>query len=311
MKRVLVVGGNGFIGSHLVNKLAASGNAAVTVLDLYPRPYDALPKGAQFIQGTLSDSSLVRRILIDQGIEAVYHMAWASIHETANRDPEADVEQNLIPTISLLEACREAEVKRVIFTSSGGTVYGVPLTDTVTEAHPTNPINAYGVSKLTVEKYLQMYHHLYGLEYVILRPSVPYGPRQNPHRRQGAVTVFIHQALRGEPITIFGDGSTLRDYFYIEDMARALVAALDCPFSTDAIFNLAGSRGYTLNELVQVIEETLGLKLTVNYEPVRKFDASQLRLDVSAAAKRLGWQPTTSLSQGIELTAAWLREHES
>ncbi|HJX93942.1 MAG TPA: NAD-dependent epimerase/dehydratase family protein [Pyrinomonadaceae bacterium] len=309
MNRVLVVGGNGFIGSHLVNKLAASNLADLIVLDLYPRPYDVLPEGVTFIQGSLVDPSLVRRILIDNDVSVVYHLAWASIHETATRDPIADVEQNLIPSINLLEACRDANVKRVIFVSSGGTVYGLPQSNPVAEDHPTNPINAYGVSKLAVEKYLQMYHHLYGLEYLILRPSVPYGPRQNPHRRQGAVSVFIDHALRGKPITIFGDGNVLRDYFYIEDMSTALASAIDGSLSSNVILNLAGNQGYTLNQLVQTIQETLNLKMEVRYEPARKFDAPQLRLDISAAAKRLHWHPTTPLQQGIKRTADWIQEH--
>ena len=309
MNQILVVGGNGFIGSHLVNSLASSHPNAVTVLDLYPRSYDAIPEGVSFIQGSLSDTNLVRRILMDRDIRIVYHVAWVGIHETATRNPVADAELNLMPAISLLEACREANVTRVIFISSGGTVYGLPKSYPIAEDHPTNPINAYGITKLAVEKYLQMYHHLYGLEYVIFRPSLPYGPRQNPHRRQGAVTVFVDRALLGEPVTIFGDGTILRDYFYIEDMVRALVAALTCPFSPDAIFNLAGDQGYTLNQLVQIIGETLNLKVNVKYEPARKIDAPELRLDISAALKRLDWHPTTTLSEGITLTAAWIREH--
>ncbi len=309
MNHVLVVGGNGFIGSDLVNRLAITHSSALTVLDLYPRRYDATPEGVTFIQGSLSDTRLVRRILLEHDISVVYHIAWATIHETATRDPVADAELNLIPTLGLLEACREANVTRVIFVSSGGAVYGLPKSYPVSEDNPTNPINAYGITKLAVEKYLQMYQHLYGLEYVIFRPSSPYGPRQNPHRGQGAVVVFIDRALVGEPITIFGDGSALRDYFYIEDMTTALVSALTCPFTPEGIYNLAGDQGYTLNQLVGIIEETLSLKVKVKYAPARKIDAPQVRLDISAASKRLGWHPKTKLSDGITLTAAWIREH--
>ncbi|MGH9897990.1 MAG: NAD-dependent epimerase/dehydratase family protein, partial [Pyrinomonadaceae bacterium] len=254
---VLIIGGNGFIGSHLVNRLASSNEIKVSVLDLYPRPYDPLPEGVTFLQGSLADPSYIRRLLIDQDIKIVFHVAWSTIHETATSNPVADVEINLVPSLQLLEACRESKVERVIYMSSGGTVYGNPQYLPISEEHPTNPINAYGVTKLTVEKYLQMYHHLYGLEYVILRPSVPYGPRQNPHRRQGAISVFVWHALSDEEITIFGDGNISRDYFYIDDMTSALVAAMDCDFRPNSIFNIAGDTPYTLNQLVEIIQDTL------------------------------------------------------
>ena len=311
MDQILVVGGSGFIGSHLVNRLASSEPSCVTVLDHYARRYGVLPQGVCFIQASLADTSRVREILIERQIKVVYHIRWGTIHETATRDPIADVQTNLISTLGLLEVCREANVKRIIFISSGGAVYGAPQALPVAENHPTNPLNAYGITKLAAEKYLQMYHHLYGLEYVIFRPSSPYGPWQYPHRGQGAVVVFIERALAGQPVTIYGDGSSLRDYFYIDDMTSALVSALNCPFTPEGIYNLAGNEAYTLNELVRIIEDTLEVKIQVTYEPARKIDVPRLRLDISAAASRLGWQPTTPLSEGIKLTAAWIRQLRS
>lgn len=308
MSHILVTGANGFIGSHLVDELVKSGQHHITVFDLCPRVYDALPSGVTFIQGNLNDANLIRRMIIDQNIEIVYHAAWASIHETSLKNPAADIEANLVPTLHLLEACREADVKRMIFISSGGTVYGLPRSSFVREDHFMNPINAYGVAKMAVEKYLYMYHYLYGLEYVIFRPSVPYGPRQDPHRRQGAVAVFIYRALRGEPITIWGDGETLRDYFYIEDMISPLVAAMELPVMPDPIFNLAGMQGYTLNQLVQTIEDTLAVKVQVGYKAAREFDVPRLRLDTSAATEKLNWSPVTTLPEGIQRTALWMQE---
>ncbi len=308
MTNIIVTGGNGFIGSHLVGALAGSGKNRVTVFDLYPLTYGALPAGVTFVQGNLADANLLRRTLEDQAIEVVYHTAWSTVHETALKDPVADIEINLMSSVRLLEKCRDTGVKRVVFISSGGTVYGLPESLPVQEDHPTNPINAYGVTKLAVEKYLKMYLHLYGLEYVILRPSVPYGPRQNPHRRQGAIAAFVYHGLRGEPVTIWGDGEVSRDYFYVEDMTSALLAALDVASTPDPIFNLAGMQAYTLNQLVQVIEETLEIKMQVRYEQARKFDVPQLRLDIRAANERLGWHPSTSLPEGIRRTAAWLQK---
>lgn len=308
MKNILITGGNGFIASHLVDTLAASGHK-VTVLDVYPRPYDSLPQGVNFVQGTLQDIHLVRRTLEDHRIELVYHAAWANIHETALKDPVADVQTNLVASINLLSACQDTGVKRVIYLSSGGTVYGLPKHIPIPEDHPTNPINAYGITKLTVEKYLHMFHHLYGLEYTILRPSVPYGPRQNPFHHQGVVTVFIYKALTQEPVTIFGDGEVVRDYFYIGDLTRALETSKDLVFDpSNNTFNLGGMQPHSLNELVKKIESALGKKMLVNHVPARKFDVPHILLDTSLAQASLNWKPAVSLEEGIQRTADWLQK---
>ncbi|NCT19849.1 NAD-dependent epimerase/dehydratase family protein [bacterium] len=307
MSHILVTGGNGFIGSHLVNQLAASKQHRVTVFDLYPRPYDAIPDGVQFIQGTLGNANLIRQTLVDQGIEVVYHLAWSTIHETALKNPAADIEQNLIPSVNLLEACLDADVKRFVYLSSGGTIYGTPQSLPVREDHPTRPISAYGITKLTVEKYVQMYSYLHGMNYTIFRPSVPYGPYQNPHRRQGAVSVFIYHALRGEPVTIWGDGEVQRDYFYVDDLTRALLSALDSPMSANAVINLGGTKVYTLNQLVENIEQTLKVKIQVRYESARKFDVPHLQLDIHTASEILRWRPEIPLSEGIARTARWIK----
>jgi UDP-glucose 4-epimerase len=146
------------------------------------------------------------------------------------------------------------------------------------------------------------------LEYIILRPSGPYGPRQNPFRRQGVVTVFIHHALTGMPISIFGDGEITRDYFYVEDLVKALIAAKDTKFDpARTTFNLGGAQPYTLNDLIAKIQSVLGVKMSVEYEPARKFDVPSLVLDTSLAQAQLNWSPTVPLEEGIERTADWLR----
>jgi UDP-glucose 4-epimerase len=307
MRNILITGGNGFIASHLVDSLANSGQR-ITVLDVYPRAYDQLPEGVSFVQGNLHDIHLIRRTLEDHHIEMVYHAAWANIHETASKDPVADVQTNLVASINLLNACCDIGVKRVVYLSSGGTVYGLPKRIPIVEEHPTDPINAYGITKLMVEKYLRMFHHLYGLEYTILRPSVPYGPRQNPFHHQGVVAVFIYKALKKEQVTIFGDGEVVRDYFYIEDLTRALVASKDIDFDPAiTTFNLGGLQPYNLNDLVKKIESVLGIKMLVNYEPARKFDVPHILLDTSLAKSRLNWMPVVSLDDGIRRTADWLQ----
>lgn len=305
---ILITGGNGFIGSHLVDRLVSTGQHHVVVLDLYPRPYEPLPEGVTFISGNLSDISLVRQTLIDQGIEVIYHLAWATIHETSLKNPMADIQQDLIPAVALLDTSRETSVNRVIFISSGGAVYGPSARLPIKEEYPTNPINAYGITKLAVEKYLKMYQYLYGLDYTIFRPSVPYGPRQNPRRRQGAISVFVHKIMRQEPIQIWGDGETLRDYFYIGDMVEALVSALEKPASINQVINLGGSKVYSLNQIVTMIEQTLGLKAYIQYQEAREFDVQKLELDIETAKSILDWFPITALPEGIQQTATWLQK---
>jgi UDP-glucose 4-epimerase len=310
MKNILITGGNGFIGSHLVDRLALLPDTNVTVFDMYPRVYGSLPSRVKMVQGNLNDVSLVRRTLESHSIDLVYHTAWANIHETSLKNVVADLENNLVPTLGLLETCRDVGVKRLIFLSSGGTIYGIPNSLPIQETHPTNPINAYGVTKLTVEKYIRMYSHLYGLEYVILRPSVPYGPRQIPHRRQGVISVFIYNALLGKPVRIWGDGNNIiRGYFYIKDLIEALVRVGDIHLVDEAIYNLDGTVSYSLNDIIRIIESVLHVVINVQNEPPRPFDVPHLVLDISRATNAFGWLPHTSLEEGIINTAQWIKRY--
>ena len=304
--KALVVGGNGFIGSHLVDGLVAAG-VEVSVLDLYGRRYGEMPGGVRFIQGDLTQQYLVREAL--SNVDVVYHLAWATIHEIANRDPAADIRSNLIPSINLLEEARQAGVGRIVFVSSGGTVYGPAAESPIQETHPTDPINAYGISKLTFEKYLHMFHSLYGLDYVIFRPSVPYGPRQNPLGRQGAVAVFLYRVAHGLPSTIWGDGSVSRDFFYVSDLVPPMVAAAEAELSSSGrrIFNIGGGEAISLNSLIAAIEETVGAKAQVRYEAPRGFDVPRIVLDASAAREDLGFAVSTSLHDGLAKTWDWMR----
>lgn len=307
MSQALVVGGNGFIGTHLVQKLVDTG-WDVTILHKYEQPrYSKMPQAVRFLRGDLTQESLLAEAVAGQNV--VFHLLWTTtaIHEVANRDPAADVQANLVPTIHLIEACREAEVGRLVFTSSGGTVYGRTLTAPISEDHPNNPMNAYGVSKLAVEKYLQMFHHLHGLDFAIFRPSVPYGPQQNPLARQGAVAVFLYRVAKGLPLTIWGDGSVTRDYFYISDLIDALILGGTQPLADQRIFNLGGSEEVSLKQLIAQVEETTGRKAKVDYQPARDFDAPRVLLDTTRARTVLGWQPKVLMKDGLAKTWEWMQ----
>ena len=297
--RALVTGGNGFIGSHLVDQLVKR-DWNVIVLDLNERRYDSLPPQVHFIKGDLNQDYLVREAVT--GVDVVFHLTWTTIHEIANQDPAGDVTANLIPTIHLLEACRNAGVRRIIFTSSGGTIYGPAQAWPISETHSQNPVNSYGVTKLAVEKYLYMFRHLYGVDYAIFRPSVPYGPRQNPLARQGAVAVFLYRVARGLPVTIWGDGSVTRDYFYVSDLAEALIAGAESELREQRIFNIGGEEEVSLIQLLRMIEEVVGKRAQVEYAPARGFDAPRIVLDTRLARQELGWQPKVSLTDGLRQT---------
>jgi UDP-glucose 4-epimerase len=199
-------------------------------------------------------------------------------------------------------------VRRFVFLSSGGQVYGIPETQPVREDHPTDPISPYGAAKLAAEKYVGMYARMYGVESVVFRPSVPYGPRQNPRRRQGAVAVFVHRALAGLPVEIWGDGEVLRDYFFIDDLCRALVAGVDLPAAAGGVFNLGGGETVSLNGLVAAVERALDRKIEIQYLESRRFDVPELELDWSSARRVLGWSPEVELEEGIRRTAEWLKK---
>ena len=190
----LIIGGNGFIGTHLTDRLLGGGHR-VRVYDRGLNKFRALPRAAEYVEGELGNHGLIREAL--NGVEVVYHFVSTTLPKTSNDDPIYDVRSNLVDTLQLLESCVEAGVRKVVFASSGGTVYGVPQEVPLTEKHPTAPITSYGVVKLAIEKYLGLFSHLHDLDYTVLRISNPYGAYQNPVGQQGAVAVFSEPHLQG------------------------------------------------------------------------------------------------------------------
>ncbi|MFB0536469.1 MAG: NAD-dependent epimerase/dehydratase family protein [Anaerolineae bacterium] len=303
--KAFVIGGNGFIGSHLVDALLTSG-WSVTVLDVNRRQFDPIPSGVRFIRGDISQYFLAREYAI--GADIVFHLAWPGTPETSIRNPIADIESGLIPSVRLLESCRIEGIKRMVFLSSGGTVYGISEKLPIAVDHPKNPVTSYGITKLAVEGYLGMYSHLHGLDYAVLRPSVPFGPRQNPLGYQGAPTVFLYRVAYGLPITIWGDGEITRDYFYVEDLVRAMIAAATYPLGAQRVFNVGGKEAISLNRLLQEVESVVGRSAKVHYTEPRPFDAPHIKLDTRLTEKYLRWKPQYSLTEGLVKTWEWIKE---
>jgi UDP-glucose 4-epimerase len=236
----------------------------------------------------------------------VYHFVSTTLPKTSNDDPIYDVRSNLVDTLQLLEACVAAKARRIVFASSGGTVYGVPEAVPISEAHPTNPISSYGIVKLAIEKYLGLFYHLYNLDYTALRISNPYGPYQDPMGQQGAIGVFLHRLHAGRPVSIWGDGGVVRDYLYVSDLTDALVRAAEVE-SRERVLNVGSGRGISLNELVGLIGEVVGEQPVVEYLPARALDVPASVLEIGRARAELGWSPKTEPAEGIARTWDWIR----
>jgi UDP-glucose 4-epimerase len=299
MMHHLVLGGLGFIGRHTALALVQRG-ARVTVVDRFapPAEFEALP--VAFHQAELA--TINWEALLDD-VDVVHHYAWSTIPQSANDDPLGDLDQNVRTSLQLLEAMRRIGGKRLVFASSGGTVYGRLNQTPVPETHNFAPITAYGVSKASVEMYLGFYRASFGLDCRVARISNPFGAGQNPTRPQGAASAFLFRAFAGEEITIWGDGSVVRDYIHISDLAAGLVALAEAdPESCGAepVFNIGSGVGVSLNGIVETLSEHLGVRPRVHYQEGRPFDVPVSVLDITLARQRLGWSPTLSFSQGCE-----------
>lgn len=302
----LVLGGNGFIGSHLVDKLLAEGYR-VRVFDKYEEHYRKPLAAVDYRYGDFGNRGLLMEALTD--INFVFHLISTTLPKTSNDDPAFDVQSNIVETLFLLEQCITRKIKKIIFLSSGGTIYGKPATLPIPENSPTDPECSYGISKLTIEKYLALFNHLYGLEYTILRPSNVYGIRQNPEGIQGAISVFLGKVARGAPILIWGDGKVVRDYVYIDDLVEAVIKAAKLK-TQDRIFNIGSGKGVSLNEIIEVISQVTNRDKRVEYHAKRTFDVPEIYLDVSRAHQQLKWAATTTLEDGIKRTWDFVQKIE-
>jgi UDP-glucose 4-epimerase len=299
MKCVLL-GGAGFMGSHLAERLLKAGHA-VRVFDMRERGRANEAPGArdiEWVRGDFLDTADVAAAIA--GCQGVFHLVSTTLPQSSNQNPARDVADNIVGTLHLLEGRR-----KIVFASSGGTVYGVPRAGSITEDHPTHPITSYGIGKLTIEKYLELYRVLHGVDYCALRIANPFGERQRIASGQGAVTTFLHRAYRGEPIEIWGDGSVVRDYLYVGDVAEAMVRALDHR-GAHRVINIGSGVGRDLNEILAAIETVIGRPIERRHVPARNFDVPANVLDIGLARAELGWAPTTPFEEGLRRTLRWV-----
>lgn len=308
--KVTVLGGGGFIGSAIIDRLLGDGHS-VRVFER-PRidPYRPFTDSEQveWINGDLMSVHDIREAV--RGVDAVMHLVSTTLPKSSNDDPIYDVQSNLIASLQLLQVMVEEQVRRVVFISSGGTVYGKPQYLPIDERHPTEPMVSYGITKLAIEKFMVMFQHLHGLKPVILRVTNPYGERQRVETAQGAVGVFLDRIIRGQPIEIWGDGSVSRDYIHVSDVAQAFASALTYEGS-QVVFNVSTGKGTPLTELLKIIGEVTGLPVNAQFKPARPFDVPMSVLDNTLAQAQLGWKPVVSLSDGIARTAVWMKGRAS
>lgn len=296
---VLVLGGGGFIGSHIVEALGAQ--------DINVRVFNrGLPLpclNCDWISGDFLDKSLLLSSL--RNIDVVVHSLGTSVPATSAIDPIFDVESNLVGTLQLLAAMRESEVSRLIYLSSGGTVYGNTSSGLVSEDSPMSPISSYGAVKVAIEKFIGVSAHEWGLRPVILRPSNPYGERQTVGR-QGLIANILDRALKGQSVTVFGDGLNVRDYIYIRDLAELVVAAVRS--GEIGTFNVGSGIGHTILGVIHLAESVTGTVIPVERLAARPFDVREIILDCSSAASVFGWRATTDIESGMKAHFGWLKK---
>lgn len=294
------------MGSHLSEALLAQGHA----VRIFDRPnlvrFKSFQRGepVEWVEGDFINREHVARAV--SGCDIIYHMVSTTLPRSSNDNPAYDVETNVIGTLNLLEAAQKNKIRKFIFVSSGGTVYGIPQEIPIKESHPTEPICSYGIGKLAIEKYINLFHLLHGIEYCVLRLANPYGERQRIAAAQGAVVVFLDKALRNEEIEIWGDGSVIRDYFHVSDAVTALTMALGYE-GNHRVFNIGSGVGHSLNEILDAIEALLGVAVKRSYLPSRAFDVPVSLLDISRAAESLNWKPQVPFIEGLSRTAQWLK----
>ncbi|MGK8638260.1 NAD-dependent epimerase/dehydratase family protein [Brucella anthropi] len=302
---VLVVGGSGFIGSSLIRRLQSAGYVVRGMSRSVPSELMEL-SGVDWVQGAIEEEQSIARAL--DGIDVCFHLASSTVPRTANADPKADIRTNLVGTVGLLEHATRLGLRRLVFASSGGTVYGPPQTIPIPEKHPIAPITSYGITKSTIEQYLRLFHRRDGLDYMIMRLSNPYGPGQKVGRAQGVVAAFAHHILNDMPIELWGDGGTVRDFVYIEDAVTGLMSALNYE-GAERIFNIGSGRGTSLNELIKHIEKFSRKKADIRRVDGGGLDVDVNILDITKAKEELNYRPLIDMELGIQMTLEYLRSH--
>lgn len=306
--KILVTGGAGFIGSHITDAYVALGHEVVVVDNLSTGKKEFVNREARFIEADITDKDTIQKIVLEERPEVINHQA---AHINVGRsviDPQFDAENNILGTLNIMEAAKTIPIKKIIFAATGGAMYGnnpVPSDETMKEG----PLSPYGISKRAVELYLNYYHQLYGIEYVSLRYSNVYGPRQNAHGESGVVAIFSEYLAQGKTPIINGDGTHTRDYVFVADVAEANVLALTTDFVGEV--NIGTKTEISTNEVFDKVSEALGVEAKREYGPERPGEQERSSLDYAKATEKLGWTPKVGFDEGVARVAEWYKGNQS
>ena len=307
-KKTLVLGAGGFIGTNLCGALCARGEDLILFDRFFaPEKAEKWQGQAQLVTGSFDGETDFDSLT--EGVQTVYHLISTTCPTNSNMDIAAEYTDNVLPTVRLLDACVRNGVQRVIFLSSGGTVYGKDHTGVCREEDDAFPISSYGVQKLTIEKLLYLYQYLHGLDYRIIRLSNPYGPHQRPDGVQGVVTTFLYRTLMGEPIRLYGDGSVVRDYIFIDDAVRGILAIAQ-DGAPRRLYNLGSGQGTSVAELIRLLPEVTGKKPVVEHLPARAADVPVNILDVSRFHADFDIGAFIPLKEGMRRTVDFFKNAE-
>ena len=315
-RKVLITGGAGFIGGHVAEAYLARGDRVWIVDDLSSGRQDNVPDGARLVRHGIGDDALARLFEQEAGFDVVNHHAAQIDVRVSVADPRRDARTNVDGFLNVVECALRHRVRRFLFVSSGGVVYGEPQQRPTPETAPKAPLSPYGVTKLSAEYYLHYYHRVHGLDYVALRYSNVYGPRQDPHGEAGVVAIFSKRLIAGEPLTVFGDGEQTRDYVYVGDVARANMAATDAELGQaesidDRAFNVGTGVMTSVNDLAALLMSAAGHEVELRREAARPGELRDSSLDCARAERLLGWRPETGVRRGLEQTYLYIAGKEA
>ena len=300
--KILVTGGAGFIGSWVADTFIEQGHEVTIIDDLSTGVKENLPKEADFIDCDIRDRQKIDKIISDIRPDVIdHHAAQIDVRKSVD-NPMHDAGINIIGTLNLIESAISNDVKKFIFASTGGAIYGEPEIIPADENTEPYPISPYGTSKYAIEKYLGYYNYVHGFNYVALRYANVYGPRQNPHGEAGVIAIFCSRILSGDSCTIFGDGSQTRDYVYVEDVAKANLLALDASVGN---YNIGTGVETSVSDLVSELKNASGRDFEVVHGDERPGEVQSISLEVSLAETALGWRPNEDLASGIKKTWDW------
>jgi UDP-glucose 4-epimerase len=297
---ILIIGGNGFIGSHLVEVLKYEYN--VTVFDRSPSQFVVESPEVNYIYGDFSDTALLSLAL--DNMQIVYHLLTTTVPFTANIDPVFDITTNLVATVKFLDLVVEKGVHRVVYSSSGGTVYGNPQYLPIDEKHPCSPIDSYGIVKNTIERYVELYALRNKFSFLIVRPSNPYGPGQNYTKNQGLIGKLIYSSITQEKFTIWGDGSAVRDYIFIDDLTSFFkVAGLS---EESGVFNAGSGMGMNINQIIAALSKIIDYMPPIVYTETKGTIVDKVVLDIKKSKDKFDWSPKTTLEKGLLIHKNWM-----